>query len=128
MALITLSNAQLAYGHVALLDHTDFSLEEGERVGIIGRNGAGKSSMLKILAGIETPDDGTLTIQQGVRIAYVPQEPVFAEGATTTESIPNPKAATVPSAMRLKVVFVDICFLSISQDQEFPELGFELIS
>ena len=86
MALITLSNAQLAYGHVALLDHTDFSLEEGERVGIIGRNGAGKSSMLKILAGIETPDDGTLTIQQGVRIAYVPQEPVFAEGATTFEA------------------------------------------
>ena len=86
MALITLSNAQLAYGHVALRDHTDFSLEEGERVGIIGRNGAGKSSMLKILAGIETPDDGTLTIQQGVRIAYVPQEPVFAEGATTFEA------------------------------------------
>jgi ATP-binding cassette subfamily F protein uup len=86
MALITLSNAQLAYGHVALLDHTDFSLEEGERVGIIGRNGAGKSSMLKILAGIETPDDGNLTIQQGVRIAYVPQEPVFNEGATTFEA------------------------------------------
>lgn len=86
MALITLSNAQLAYGHVALLDHTDFSLEDGERVGIIGRNGAGKSSMLKILAGIETPDDGSLTLQQGLRIAYVPQEPQFAEGATTFEA------------------------------------------
>jgi hypothetical protein len=42
----------------------------------------------------------------------------------TTESIPNPKAATATSAIRLKVVFVDICFLSISQDQEFPALGF----
>ena len=52
MALITLINAQLAFGHVALLDHTDFSLELGERVGIIGRNGAGKSSMLKIIAGL----------------------------------------------------------------------------
>ena len=59
MALITLIDAQLAYGHVALLDHTDFSLELGERVGIIGRNGAGKSSMLKILAGFEKVDDGT---------------------------------------------------------------------
>jgi hypothetical protein len=46
----------------------------------------------------------------------------------TEDKIPKPKAATVTSAMRLKVVFVDICFLSISQDQEFPELGFELIS
>ena len=53
MALITLLNAQLAFGHVPLLDHADFALEAGERVGLIGRNGAGKSSMLKILAGLE---------------------------------------------------------------------------
>ena len=52
MALITLLDAQLAFGHVALLDHADFSLESGERVGLIGRNGAGKSSMLKILGGM----------------------------------------------------------------------------
>src|SRR5665647_2678026 len=58
MALITLLNAQLAYGHVALLDHTDFALESGERVGLIGRNGAGKSSFLKILSGLEKADDG----------------------------------------------------------------------
>ena len=53
MALITLLNAQLAFGHVALLDHTDFALESSERVGLIGRNGAGKSSMLRILGGFE---------------------------------------------------------------------------
>ena len=58
MALITLSNAQLAFGHVALLDHADFSLESGERVGLIGRNGAGKSSLLRILEGTRLPDDG----------------------------------------------------------------------
>ena len=52
MALITLLDAQLAYGHVPLLDHADFSLDESERVGLIGRNGAGKSSLLKILAGL----------------------------------------------------------------------------
>lgn len=77
MALITLMNAQLAFGHVALLDRADFALEERERVGLIGRNGSGKSSLLKILAGMERADDGTLSMQQGLRIAYVAQEPVI---------------------------------------------------
>ena len=75
MALITLLDAQLAFGHVALLDHADFSLESQERVGLIGRNGAGKSSLLKILASLEKADDGTLQVQNGVRVAYVAQEP-----------------------------------------------------
>ncbi|WP_396270464.1 ATP-binding cassette domain-containing protein [Ideonella sp.] len=75
MSLITLTQAHLAYGHVALLDHTDFSLEVGERVGLIGRNGTGKSSLLKILAGLEKPDDGIVQAQTGVRREYVPQEP-----------------------------------------------------
>ena len=69
MALITLLDAQLAFGHVALLDHAGFSLEANERVGLIGRNGAGKSSLLKILGGMEKPDDGSLQVQAGTRIA-----------------------------------------------------------
>ena len=77
MALITLIDAHLAFGHVALLDNTGFSLESGERVGLIGRNGAGKSSLLKILGGMEKPDDGILQFQQGLRIAFVAQEPVL---------------------------------------------------
>ena len=82
MALITLLDAQLAFGHVPLLDHADFSLETAERVGLIGRNGAGKSSMLKILGGMEKPDDGTLQVQSGTRIAYVAQEPQLDAEAT----------------------------------------------
>jgi ATP-binding cassette subfamily F protein uup len=77
MALITLLDAQLAYGHVPLLDHADFSLMAAERIGLIGRNGAGKSSLLKILGGLEKPDDGTLQLQQGLRVAYVAQEPAL---------------------------------------------------
>jgi ATP-binding cassette subfamily F protein uup len=77
MALITLLDAQLAFGHVPLLDHADFSLLESERIGLIGRNGAGKSSMLKILGGLEKADDGTLQLQQNLRVAYVAQEPVL---------------------------------------------------
>jgi ATP-binding cassette subfamily F protein uup len=82
MALITLLDAQLAFGHVPLLDHADFSLETQERVGLIGRNGAGKSSMLKILGGMERPDDGTLQVQGGTRISYVAQEPILDGDAT----------------------------------------------
>ncbi|EGI75842.1 ABC transporter-like protein [Hylemonella gracilis ATCC 19624] len=71
-------NAALAFGHAPLLDRANFSLEPGERVGLIGRNGTGKSSLLKVLAGLEKLDDGELQLRQGLRLAYVPQEPVFA--------------------------------------------------
>ena len=87
MALLSLSNAHLAYGHVALLDATGFSLDRGERLGLIGRNGAGKSSMLKVLAGLEKLDDGLLQLTQGLRICYVPQEPAFEPGHTVFEAV-----------------------------------------
>ncbi len=87
MALYTINNAQLAYGHVALLDHTDFSLEEGERVGLIGRNGTGKSSLLKIIAGLQQPDDGTIARQQGLRCTYVEQEPIFDAQHTVLHAV-----------------------------------------
>ena len=87
MALITLLDAQLAFGHVALLDHAGFSLETSERVGLIGRNGTGKSSMLKILAGMEKPDDGSLQVQNNTRIAYVAQEPQLDADATIFEAV-----------------------------------------
>jgi len=87
MALIVLTDAKLAFGHVDLLANTAFSLESGERVGLIGRNGTGKSSLLKILAGIEKMDDGLLQYQQGLRIAYVPQEPIFDAEETVFEAV-----------------------------------------
>ena len=74
MSWITLQQAQLAYGHLPLLDRVDFSLAGQERVGLIGRNGAGKSSLLRILAGLEMPDDGQVQLAQGLRRAYVGQE------------------------------------------------------
>jgi ATP-binding cassette subfamily F protein uup len=82
MAVLSVSNAHLAYGHVALLDGAAFSLEAGERLGFIGRNGAGKSSLLKVVAGFEKLDDGLLQLTQGLRIRYVPQEPVFDPAAS----------------------------------------------
>jgi ATP-binding cassette subfamily F protein uup len=87
MALLSLTDAHLAYGHVPLLDGAAFSLEAGERIGLIGRNGAGKSSLLKILAGLEKPDDGLVQAQQTVRRIYVPQEPQFTPGVTVFDTV-----------------------------------------
>jgi ATP-binding cassette subfamily F protein uup len=87
MAILSLSNAHLAYGHVALLDGAALSLEAGERLGLIGRNGAGKSSLLKVLAGLEKLDDGLLQMTQGLRICYVPQEPLFDAGRTVFDLV-----------------------------------------
>ena len=87
MAVISLSDAQLAFGHVALLDHAEFSLETGERVGLIGRNGTGKSSLLKTINGSSKLDDGLLVMQQGLKIAYVDQEPQFAPDMTVFDAV-----------------------------------------
>src|SRR3954469_1294817 len=87
MAVISLSGAQLAFGHVALLDHAEFSLEASERVGLIGRNGTGKSSLLKIIAGMARLDDGLLVMQQGIKITYVEQEPQFDAGMTVFDAV-----------------------------------------
>ena len=87
MALLSLSDAHLAFGHVPLLDGADLSLEAGERIGLIGRNGAGKSSLLKILAGIDKPDDGLVQAQNNLRREYVPQEPLLQAGATVFQVI-----------------------------------------
>jgi ATP-binding cassette subfamily F protein uup len=87
MAILSLSNAHLAFGHVALLDGAAFSLEAGERLGLIGRNGAGKSSLLKVLAGLEKLDDGLLQMTQGLRVCYVPQEPLFDAAASVFDIV-----------------------------------------
>ncbi len=87
MPYLTLDKAALAFGHVPLLDHVDFQLDEGERVGLIGRNGGGKSSMLKVLAGQAVLDDGIVWRAPGVRICYVSQEPVLNADATVFDEV-----------------------------------------
>ena len=87
MALLTLADAHLAFGHVPLLDGAALALEGGERVALIGRNGAGKSSLLKILAGLDKPDDGILQLQTGLRRVYVAQEPLFDVGSTVFDAV-----------------------------------------
>src|SRR3546814_17630061 len=85
--LITLSNAQLAYGHHPLLDHTDFAIQPGERIGLIGRYGAGKSSLLKVLDGRTLLDDGDLMRLGGLKIATVEQEPDLDNSLSIFETL-----------------------------------------
>ena len=85
--LITLTGVQLAYGHHALLDHADFTIQAGERIGLIGRNGAGKSSLLRLLDGRAQPDDGDLARLSGLRVATVEQEPLLDDALTVFDVV-----------------------------------------
>lgn len=87
MALITLIDAHLAYGDLPLLDEANISIEPGERVGLIGRNGTGKSSLLSVLAGKTMLDDGQLQRMDGLTIHYVEQEPQLPDAQTLKESL-----------------------------------------
>jgi ATP-binding cassette subfamily F protein uup len=76
-----------AYGARTLFDALSFGLVDGDQVGLVGPNGSGKSTLLKILAGIEKPDRGSRALRGGIRVGYVPQDPVFPPGGTVEEVI-----------------------------------------
>lgn len=124
MALMTLSNIQLAFGDVALLDCIDFSLQPLERVGLIGRNGAGKSSFLKLLAGIQKPDDGLIQQQQHVRCAYVAQESNFNEQWTIFDTVATPLQAVRQARMAYESLACDCDadMVKLTQLQDFIDL------
>lgn len=86
-ALITLTAVHLAYGHHPLLDGADLAIHAHERIGLIGRNGAGKSSLLRLLDGRTQPDDGAINIAGHVRVATVEQEPQLDESLTIEQAV-----------------------------------------
>jgi ABC transport system ATP-binding/permease protein len=87
MSLITLIDAQLAFGGHPLLDRAQLSIEAGERIGLIGRNGSGKSSLLRVLAGVSALDAGQLQHKSGLRRSWVEQEPALPNAATVRDSL-----------------------------------------
>lgn len=80
MNLLTMEHITKAYTDRVLLDDIDFSIHENEKIGVIGVNGMGKSTLLKLAAGLETYDQGKLSMGNQVKICYLPQTPVFEEG------------------------------------------------
>ncbi|KPV44555.1 ABC-F family ATP-binding cassette domain-containing protein [Alicyclobacillus ferrooxydans] len=76
-----------SYGEKVLVDHISFGIDEGERIGLIGINGTGKSSLLKIIAGVDSPDSGSITLASAARVHYLPQEPEFEQGANVLSAV-----------------------------------------
>ena len=87
MTLLTLAAAQLAYGDLPLLDRASLTVLEGDRIGLIGRNGTGKSSLLRVIAGLAALDDGELKVRDGLSVALVEQEPELPGAPTLRESL-----------------------------------------
>ena len=87
MSLVTMEHLTKSYTERLLFDDTAFGMEEGEKVGLIGINGTGKSTLLKIVAGIEEPDEGKVIFRRNLYIRYLPQNPEFHPGDTILESI-----------------------------------------
>jgi ABC transport system ATP-binding/permease protein len=118
MPYITLDNASLAFGHHALLDHAAFQLDPGERVGLIGRNGAGKSSLLKAIAGTIKLDEGTVWREKNSRIVYVPQEPELDPNHTVFEAVAEGLGA-------LQQIMID--YHQVSHDMGMPDADIEAL-
>lgn len=87
MLLLTAEKISKSYNEKMLLNDVAFGINSGEKIGFIGVNGAGKSTLLKILAGLETPDTGTVTKFGGVRVGYLPQNPLFEDGITVLQQV-----------------------------------------
>ncbi len=96
--ILTIEELTKSYGDRLLFGDVTFGVEQGEKIGIVARNGTGKTTMLRIIAGAEEPDSGTVTFRNGVRVGYLPQEPVFAGDTVFEAALDNdcdPRAAAV---------------------------------
>jgi len=126
MPLLTLDRLELAYGHWPLLDGASLVIEAGERIGLIGRNGTGKSSLLKIIAGESLADAGEVWRASGLKLAYVPQEPAFQPGHSVFEAV----AEGVGAAQSLLAEYHAVAHAMAEGDEtvyaEFERLSHEL--
>ena len=92
MNLLTIEHLTKSYTERLLFDDTSFSINEGDKIGLIGINGTGKSTLLKIAAGLEEPDLGTVVRGRNLYIRYLPQNPVFEPQLTVLECVIKEKA------------------------------------
>ena len=82
MNILNIEHVSKIFGEKTIFDDVSFGIQEGDKIGIIGINGTGKTTLLRIIAGVEEPDEGQIVKQNGIRLAYLPQHPVFPKDAT----------------------------------------------
>ncbi|MDX2012571.1 MAG: ABC-F family ATP-binding cassette domain-containing protein [Myxococcaceae bacterium] len=87
MTLLRAADVTVTFGSRTLFDRVEFVIEAQERVGLVGLNGTGKSTLMKVLTGVLKPDSGVLQIQRGARVEWLPQEPTFPDGATVASEL-----------------------------------------
>jgi ABC transport system ATP-binding/permease protein len=87
MSILHVENLYKTYGEKVLFDHISFAISQKQRIGLIGVNGTGKSTLLKVIAGLETADSGEITHSNTIRIEYLPQDPELTEGLSVLEQI-----------------------------------------
>src|SRR5439155_4601546 len=87
VTLLRAADVSLSFGSRTLFSKLGFVIEAQERVGLVGINGCGKSTLMKVLAGEVKPDSGLLQLQRGARLTYLPQEPSFPQGATIASEL-----------------------------------------
>ncbi|HXN33188.1 MAG TPA: ATP-binding cassette domain-containing protein, partial [Polyangiaceae bacterium] len=104
MPALSAQHISKAFGPQVVLDDATFALARGEKVGLIGANGAGKSTFAKILAGLEAPDAGTLSVRRGLTVRYLAQEPVLDAGASARAVVEEALTAWRDASARHRAV------------------------
>ena len=123
MPVLTLDGACLAFGHHALLDHADLVVEPGDRIALIGRNGTGKSSLVKALAGELHLDDGKVWKQPALKAAHVPQEPPFDPEQTVYEAVASGLGTLRTALVGYHVLSEKLARQGDASEAELAELG-----
>ena len=123
MALLSLRDVSLAFGGPRLLDRVDLQIERGERVCLLGRNGEGKSTLLRLIEGEVAPDEGEVIRQQGLRIARLPQEVPEGRGGTVADEVADGLEDEGPAAGRDHRVDAILSRMGLDADARFEALS-----
>lgn len=91
MNILNIEHVSKVFGEKVVLDDVSYGVHQGDKIGIIGINGTGKSTILKIIGGLEEPDEGQVITQNGLRITYLPQMPEFPQGASVLDYVAEGK-------------------------------------
>ena len=114
------NDVTIFFSEKMLFNHTTLTISDGDRIGVVGKNGSGKSTFLRLLAGLEKPDEGSISVQRNMSIAYLPQTPVLRQDATITEAalqyLPaRPGEDAASAAYEAQTILTQLGFTDLNQ-------------